>query len=61
MAKQRKSKSNFEVVVYPDATHAFNAPSEKPREFLGHHFVYDEKTTLEAQQLADNFMAVHMK
>jgi len=54
-------KSNFEVVVYPGATHAFNAPSEKPREFLGHHFVYDEKTTLDAQQRTDTFMAAHMK
>jgi len=54
-------KSNFEVVVYPGATHAFNAPSEKPREFLGHHFVYDEKTTQDAQQRVDTFMAAHMK
>jgi dienelactone hydrolase len=54
-------KTNFEVVVYPEATHVFNTPSEKPRDFLGHHFVYDEKATQDAQQRADAFMAAHMK
>jgi dienelactone hydrolase len=54
-------KTNFEVVVYPGATHVFNHPSEKPRDFLGHHFVYDEKATQDAQQRADAFMAVHTK
>jgi dienelactone hydrolase len=54
-------KTNFEVVVYPGATHVFNQPSEKPRDFLGHHFVYDEKATHDAQQRADAFMAAHMK
>src|SRR5712691_9494414 len=34
-----KGKTNFEVVVYPGATHVFNEPSEKPRDFLGHHLV----------------------
>src|SRR5689334_4184639 len=36
-------KADFELVVYPGATHVFNQPSEKPRDVLGHHFVYDEK------------------
>jgi len=54
-------KTNFEVVVYPGATHVFNQPSEKPRDFLGHHFVYDEKAAQDAQQRADAFMAAHMK
>jgi dienelactone hydrolase len=54
-------KSNFEVVVYPNATHVFNMPAEKPRDFLGHHFVYDEKATQDAQQRADAFMTAHMK
>jgi dienelactone hydrolase len=54
-------KTNFEVVVYPGATHVFNQPSEKPRDFLGHHFVYDEKATQDAQQRADAFMTAHMK
>jgi len=54
-----KGKTNFEVVVYPGATHVFNEPSEKPRDFLGHHLVYDEKATQDALQRADAFMAAH--
>jgi dienelactone hydrolase len=54
-------KTNFEVVVYPGAYHVFNQPSEKPRDFLGHHLVYDEKATQDAQQRADAFIAAHLK
>jgi dienelactone hydrolase len=52
-------KTNFAVVVYPGATHVFNMPAEKPRDFLGHHLEYDEKATQDAQQRADAFMAAH--
>jgi dienelactone hydrolase len=54
-------KTNFEVVVYPGDTHVFNTPSEKPRDYLGHHLVYDEKATQDAQQRADAFMTTRMK
>ena len=54
-------KTNFEVVVYPGATHVFNMPSEKPLDYLGHHFVYDEKATQDAQKRADAFMAAQTK
>ena len=54
-------KANFEVVVYPGATHVFNTPAEKPRVVLGHYLAYDEKATQDAQQRADAFMAAHMK
>jgi dienelactone hydrolase len=54
-------KTNFEVVVFPGATHVFNMPSEKPIDFLGHHFVYDEKATQDAQEHADAFMAAQKK
>ena len=54
-------KTNFEVVVYPGATHVFNMPSEKPVDYLGHHFVYDEKATQDAQEHADAFMAAQKK
>ena len=54
-------KTNFEVVVYPGATHVFNQPSEKPRDLLGHHVVYDENATRDAQQRADAFIAAQMK
>jgi dienelactone hydrolase len=55
------TKTNFEVVVYPGATHAFNIPFEKPVEMLGHHMEYDEKAAQDAQQRADAFMDAHMK
>jgi dienelactone hydrolase len=54
-------KTNFEIVVYPGITHAFNQPAEKPRDYLGHHLVYDEKATQDSQQRADAFIAAHMK
>jgi dienelactone hydrolase len=54
-------KTNFEVVVYPGATHVFNMPTEKPLDYLGHHFVYDEKATQDAQEHADAFMAAQKK
>ena len=54
-------KANFEVVVYPGAYHVFNQPSEKPRDFLGHHLVYDEQATQDAQQRADAFLAAQAK
>jgi dienelactone hydrolase len=54
-------KTNFEVVVYPGATHVFNMPSEQPLDVLGHHLVYDEKATQDAQERADAFMAAQTK
>ena len=54
-------KTNFEVVVYPGATHVFNMPSEQPLDVLGHHLVYDEKATQDAQKRADAFMAAQTK
>jgi dienelactone hydrolase len=54
-------KTDFEVVVYPGVYHVFNQPSEKPRDYLGHHLVYDEKATQDAQQRADAFIASQMK
>ena len=54
-------KTDLELVVYPGATHVFNQPSEMPRDVSGHHLVYDEKATQDAQQRADAFLAAHMK
>ena len=54
-------KTNFELVVYPGATHVFNMPSEKPLDVLGHHLVYDEKATQDAQKRVDAFMAAQTK
>jgi dienelactone hydrolase len=54
-------KTDFEVVVYPDDTHAFTLPSEKPHDYRGRHMVYDEKATQDTEQRAHAFMAAHMK
>jgi dienelactone hydrolase len=53
-----KDTPNFEVVVYPGATHGFNAPGIG--DMQGHHMVYDEKATQDAERRADAFMAAHM-
>jgi dienelactone hydrolase len=55
-----KGKPNVEVVVFPGATSSFNLPWKAPMDFNGHHMVYDEKATLEAQQRVDAFMTAHM-
>jgi dienelactone hydrolase len=54
-------RTDFEVVVYPGDTHAFNTPFGKPVDYLGHHLVYDEKAAQDAQQRADAFIAAHLK
>jgi len=54
-------KTDFDVVVYPGDTHAFTLNFGKPVDYLGHHLVYDEKATQDAQQRADAFMTAHMK
>ncbi|MER9561083.1 dienelactone hydrolase family protein [Mesorhizobium sp. M0571] len=55
-----KGKANFEVVVYPGATHAFTVKQYNV-EYLGHHMTYDEKATKDAQARADAFIAEHVK
>jgi dienelactone hydrolase len=54
-------KANFDVVVYPGDTHAFTMNFGKPIDFLGHHMEYDEKSTQDAQQRADAFIAARLK
>jgi dienelactone hydrolase len=56
-----KSKNNFEVVVYPGATHAFSMRFDKPFDFAGHHLAYDETSTKEAEQRAEAFIDAHLK
>jgi dienelactone hydrolase len=55
----KKDTPNFEVVVYPGATHGFDAPGIGDME--GHHMAYDEKAAQDAQRRADAFMAAHMQ
>lgn len=42
---------NLEVVIYPDATHYFVAPGLNAT-YLGHHLVYQEEATSDAQRRA---------
>ncbi len=52
-------KPNLEVVVYPGATHAFVLPGVS--DSMGHHQVYDEKATQDAQARTEAFLAAHAK
>jgi dienelactone hydrolase len=56
----KKNRPNFEVVIYPGATHAFNVPMGQPFEVHGHHLEYDERATKDAEARADAFIAAHM-
>jgi dienelactone hydrolase len=56
-----ESKPNVKVVVFPGATHAFVMPFTEPVDYLGYHFVYDEKAAQDAQQDADAFLAARLK
>ena len=61
MCQAVKGKSDFELVVYPGATHAFTMPFDQPVEYLGHHMVYDEKATKDGEERAEAFIAAHIK
>ena len=52
-----KGTPNFEVIVYPGATHFFDAPGI---DVIGGHMLYDEKAAQDAERRADAFMAAHM-
>jgi dienelactone hydrolase len=54
-----KDRPNIQVVVYSGATHSFTY--QPGIDYLGHHMVYDEGATRDAQQRADTFMDAHMK
>ena len=56
-----KSKNNFEIVVYPGATHSFSMRFDKPFDYAGHHLAYDEASTKEAEQRVDAFIDAHLK
>lgn len=56
-----KGKANFEVIVYPGATHGFTEPFDKPFDFDGHHLAHDEVATKDAQERAGSFIAAHLK
>ena len=52
-----KGNPNFDVVVYPGASHLFALAMVQPWVV---HKVFDEKAALDAQQRTDAFMDAHM-
>lgn len=54
-------KTDFELVVYPGATHGFTEPFEKPFDVDGHHLAHDEAATKNAQERVDAFIANRLK
>lgn len=54
-------RNNFDVVVYPGATHSFSMPFDEPVDFAGHHMAYDQATTMEAQERVEAFIKAHLK
>jgi dienelactone hydrolase len=60
LCQKVQGQQNVEVVVYPGDFHGFTMPMDQPIDYLGHHIVYDEKSTKDAQARADAFLAAHM-
>lgn len=56
-----KGKNNYEVAVYPGATHAFTLQFEKPFELAGHQLAYDEASAKQAAQRAEAFIDAQLK
>ncbi len=54
-------KTNFEVVVYPGATHGFTMPFDKPFDVDGHHLAHDEAATKQAEERAVAFIDAQLK
>ena len=57
MCQAVKGNPNFDVVVYPGASHGFALTMGQPWVV---HNVFDEKAALDAQQRTDAFMDAHM-
>jgi dienelactone hydrolase len=53
-----KGNPNFDVIVYPGASHLFALAMVQPWVV---HSVFDEKAALDAQQRTDAFMDAHMR
>lgn len=56
-----KGKADFDIAVYPGATHAFTMQFEKPFEWAGHQMAYDAKSTEEAAQRVEAFIDARLK
>jgi dienelactone hydrolase len=49
-----------QITTYPGATHAFNQPSNGPRHFQGHTFIYDPKASADANAKTMAFFAQYL-
>jgi dienelactone hydrolase len=56
-----KGKVNFDLIVYPGATHGFTEPFEKPFDVDGHHLAHDEAATKDAEQRVEAFVDSRLK
>jgi dienelactone hydrolase len=50
-----------QITTYPGATHAFNQPSNGPRHYLGHTFIYDPRATADADAKTMAFFAEYLR
>jgi dienelactone hydrolase len=55
MTRRDGKASTVKLIVYPGATHGFNAPAPT-REYLGHHLEYDAKATADAWAQVRSFL-----
>lgn len=55
-----KGRNNFEIVVFPGATHSFSMPFDEPVDYAGHHMAYDQATTMQAQEHVETFINAHL-
>jgi dienelactone hydrolase len=53
--------ATVKITTYPGATHAFNAPSDRPRVYLGHTLRYDADADRDADAKALTFLATYLK
>jgi dienelactone hydrolase len=56
-----EGKVNFDLIVYPGATHGFTKPFEKPFVVDGHHLAHDEAATKDAEQRVEAFIDSRLK
>jgi dienelactone hydrolase len=50
----------LKLVVYPNASHAFNFPCNRPVEYFGHRMEYDEKAARAAWDQTTQFLQEHL-
>lgn len=60
MELQGDTTHEYQLIVYPGATHAFDSPGE-PWEYLGHKGWYDPEATTDAYKRAGNFLERYMQ